>query len=300
MVRRISVLAVLAMGVAIAGSAEVITFQDGVSPTPDYAGTADAHIISWDGGQNQLARPPVDTPQNAGAHCYIEEGDYNETGGTDDSKIILIKFDVSSISADRAGDVASAKIGLYYRYERATAGGDGCGGSNSAPSNDATVMAGRSNAHYLQAQKILKNWGEGVGGGYAEGGVDGHDAADDAGEVTWNSTGFELWEAIGAEGPSDVAMPESSTWFDPVPFTWVWFDVTRMTGDWVGNPETNFGVKISQETDNIPENPAHMYVGGAYDFVASENDIDPIETRPKLVVELLESSSAGDDWALYR
>lgn len=321
MMRRVCVLAVLAMGVAIAGSAEVITFQDGVSPTPDYAGTADAHIISWDGSANQVGRNPDGTsddqgkgggnPQNTGAHCYIEEGDYGANGGQLDSKIILIRFDISSIPPARANDVGSAKIGLFYRYERNTSGADGCGGGNSAPGSDRAVMRGRSNAHYLQVQRVLKPWIEGTGGGHAAGGVDGEDTADGV-AVTWNHTGIELWEAIGAEGPTDVSPPISSTWFKPTPFTWVWFDVTPLARDWIGNPDGNYGVKISQETDNDPTTQADLpadtwdptlgalYVGGAYNFVSSDNDIDPIETRPKLVIELLESSSAGDDWTLYR
>jgi hypothetical protein len=316
MMKRLSVLAVLAMGMAMVASAEVITFQDGVSPTPAYAGTADAHIISWDGSQNQTKRladgrsdPGTaggGNPQNAGLNEYIEEGDYNANGGQLDSKVILISFDISSIAKSRAKDVASAKLGLYYVYERATAGDSS---NNSKPGPVATVLKGRSNAHYVQAQKILKKWAEGKGGGAAAGGVDGADTPDNSGGVTWNSTGYEIWEAIGAEGPTDVAMPESSTWFKPTPFSWLYIDVTKMTRDWVADPATNFGVKISQETDNDPNVQAGlpstadpklgaMYVGGAYDF-ASRNNADAPH-RPKLIVELLQSSSAGEDWSLYR
>jgi hypothetical protein len=315
MMKRLSVLAVLAMGMAMVASAEVITFQDGVSPTPAYAGTADAHIISWDGSQNQtkrLADGKSDpgtagggNPQNAGVHVYIEEGDYNATGGQLDSKVILISFDISSIATSKAKDVASAKLGLYYVYERATAGGS----DNSLPGTEKVVLKGRSIAHYVQAQKILKKWAEGVGGIIGSGGVDGADTPDNSGGVTWNSTGYVIWEAIGAEGPTDVAMPESSTWFKPTPYSWLYIDVTKMTRDWVADPATNYGVKISQETDNDPKVQAGlastadqtlgaMYVGGAYDFVSRNNTDAP--HRPKLIVELLQSSSAGEDWSLYR
>jgi hypothetical protein len=292
------VLAVLAMGLAIGASAEVITFQDGVSPTPDYAGTADAHIISWDGSQNQTGRNADGTsdpgtagggnPQNTGAHEWIEEGDFG--GGNLDSKCIVIKFDVSSIP--QAAVVGSAKVGLYYVYERNAGGGaDGPG----------DVSKGWVHPHYLYAAKILKPWIEGDGGGAANGNVDGADTPDGV-AVTWNHTGVELWEAIGAEGPSDTEMPESAIWFKPDPGMWIWFPVTNMCQDWVADPASNNGLKISQEPNNIAgdgtDGLGAMMPQGAHNF-ASRNNPDAAQ-RPKLVVEILAASGAGGDWTLYK
>ncbi len=282
MMKTLSLVAGLALIlVSGAGAIEVIEFQQGVSPTADYAGTADAHIISWDGTENQLDRPPADTPQNTGGHDFIEEGDYNIEGGSDDSKVILIKFDISSIDASAANRMKNAEVGLYFAFERREGSDD--------PS------AGLSNPHFLSTQRILKNWAEGDGG--ADSGVDGDDAPDNSGVVTWNSTGSELWEAIGAEGPTDVGPVESRTWFDPVPGTWLWLDVSQMAKSWIANPDANNGVKISQETDNDPTDDPAVYVGGAYNFASSENA--QADDRPVLRVSLYEESTVGSEWSIY-
>ncbi len=298
MMKRVCFFGVLAMGLAIGASGEVITFQDGVSPTPDYAGTADAHIISWDGSQNQTARNADGTsddggagggdPQNTGAHEWFEEGDYG--GGNLDSKCMLIKFDLSSIPQDAV--VGSAKLGLYYVYERNAGGGaDGPG----------DVEAGHKTAHPLYAAKILKPWIEGDGGGVGNNNVDGADAPDGT-AVTWNHTGVELWEAIGAEGPSDTEMPESVVWFKPDPGMWLWFPVSNMCQDWVANPDANNGVKLSQEPNNIPgdgeDGLGAMMAQGAHNFASSDNPT--AWQRPKLVVEILAASEVDQDWTLYK
>lgn len=297
------VAAILVIGTAPAFS-EVIQFQQGVSPTAAYAGCQDAHIISWDNSENQLSRNPDGTnagsdpstpavpggnAQNAGAHAYIEEGDYGTSGIlTNDSKVILIKFDVSSIAAAQANRVRSAQVQLYFSHER-SAGGDGQGPTNPA--------AGKKQPHLVNAQPILRAWSEGTGGGSGSN-VDGVDAPDNSGAVSWNSTGAELWEAIGAEGPTDVGPVESSTYFDPtIPGHWVSFDVTRMARRWIANPASNNGVKLSQETDNVPENPATSYVGGAYNFVSRNNT--NTANRPLLKVDLAGASNVGEEWSVY-
>ncbi len=281
-------------------SGDVITLQEGVD---GYEGTKDAHIISWDGSQNQLGRlddgsnagngtetpPPGGDPQNAGAHEFIEEGDFG--GGTDDSKVILIEFDTSGVDASSASRLLSAQIGLYYSHER-SAGGNGEGPTNPA--------AGDNNPHLISAQMVLKSWDEGDGGDVDAGSnVDGVDTPDNSGAVTWNSTGSELWEAIGAEGPSDVGPVISTTFFDAsIPGHWVWVDVTDAARKWIADPSTNNGVKISQETDNIPENPPSVYVDGAYNFVSSDNE--QVNLRPILQLEFINESNVGDEWSLYR
>ncbi|HQH74180.1 MAG TPA: DNRLRE domain-containing protein [bacterium] len=253
------------------GFTETLMFQDGVAPTQDYAGSADVHIISFDGSGNQTSRPPAQTPQNTGMHTFIEEGDYGDAPSAAnpdlslDSKVILIRFDISTIPVARANEVMKAEVGLYFVFERVKGGGD--------------PAAGLRNPHNLNTQKILKNWAEGFGTG-----VDGIDAEDNTEQVTWNSTGYELWEAIGAEGPTDVGPVESSTLFDPVPGTWIWFDVTQMCREWIAGPSANFGVKISQETDNDPTNAPTVYVVGCYDFASREND--EYTEHPQLRIEM--------------
>jgi len=285
-IRMVTVFISLMVGFGI--HAEVITFQDGVSPTTSYFGTADVHIISFDGSGNQTSRPPANPPQNTGAHIYIEEGDYGDAPSAAnpdlslDSKVILIRFDLASIPAARSKEVIKAQVGLYFAYERVK------GGSGQGPSD---ASAGLKNPHNLNTQKVLKKWAEGDGAG-----VDGVDAEDNTEQVTWNSTGYELWEAIGAEGPTDVGPVETSTYFDPVPDTWIWLDVTKMAQDWIASPAANFGVKISQETDNDPTNAPTIYVVGCYDFVSRENP--EIDQHPELSIELGIPSSVGN-WDLY-
>lgn len=271
----------------------LVTLQQGVN---GYDGTEDAHIISWDGSIQQTARHPdgsnagdgsdpaySNLANNTGGHAYIEEGDFG--GGSTDSKVILIKFDTSSIAAADARRLARAQIGLYHVYER-NAGGGGDGPTD--PS------AGHMNPHLLSVQPLLKAWDEGD----TANGVDGDDADDNTGAVTWNSTGSELWEAIGAEGPSDVGPVISTTYFDTVPGQWVWFDVTPAARQWIANAGSNNGVKISQETDNVPENPPSVYPQGAHNFASSENE--SVSLRPQLALEFISASNVGSEWSLYR
>lgn len=298
--------------------AEILTFQEGVG---GYAGTQDTHIISWDGNQNQLTRLDDGSnggnggatattgghPQNAGGHIYIEQGDYGTTKPLlDDSKAILIKFDLAGIT----GTVNSARIGLHYWYERST--------GNVATQGSGTKL----DPNTLYVNRVLKRWEEGNGG--ATSGVDGDDAADNSGVVTWNSTGFELWQAMGAEGPEDIAPPEDVVVFDPIEvffqegddYGWVWFDVTESAAIWVADPSQNNGVKISQEPypttfltpDLTLPNGTVVYRGsptatpgdfepGAHNYVSSENTM--VDLRPKLVLDINRSSTDIGSWSLY-
>ncbi len=286
---------------------ETIELQQGVN---NYSGTQDAHIISWDGSENQLIRKDDGSnggngtalaggnPQNAGSHTFIEEGDYGSgTGLVDDSKCILIQFDLSGISAK---NVTRAKIGLYYWYERSTG-------------SDATEMSGTKKAiNTLYVNRILKKWAQGTS--TTGGGVDGDETADNTGEVTWNSTGFELWQAMGAEGPADIAPTESVTLFDPAVGGWTWFDVTQSVRMWLADPASNNGVKIGQEAypavflepdltladgtvvyRAAPTATPTGFVGGAHDFISSENT-GHADLRPKLV---LEGASSASDWEIF-
>jgi hypothetical protein len=292
----------------IAAPAFALELQNGVN---GYEGTADTHIVSWDGNQNQLVRLADGSnggngggtattggdPQNPGGHTFLEEGDYGSGDFTlyDDSKCILIKFDLTGVDAK---SVTSAKIGLYYWYERSTG-------------SDATEGSGtKKTPHVLNVNRILKPWGEGDD----TSGVDGADAPDNSGPVTWNSTGSELWQAMGAEGPADIAPTESQTLFDPAVGGWTWFDVTASARKWLADPSTNNGVKIGQELypvgalepDLTLANGKVVYSGhptgnptgfaaGAHDFVSSENSMT--ELRPKLV---LEGASDAANWELFK
>lgn len=288
----------------------IVTLQQGVD---GYAGTQDAHIISWDGNQNQLVRTATGgnggngsatattggNPQNAGGHIFIEEGDFGSTFPLfDDSKCIVIQFNTSQLS----GTVTSAQIALYYWYERST------GNAN-------TELSGtKLNPHTLNVTRILKPWAEGNGG--ATSGVDGDDAPDNSGVVTWNSTGFELWQAIGAEGPEDIAPTESSIEFDPFNGGWTFFDVTASVKHWLANPGENHGVKISQEVypisfktpDLTLPNGMAVYKGhpadpspfepGAHNFISSENNNSP-DLRPQLIIDgTISIGTSVMDWQL--
>ncbi len=308
---------------AIPAFSEVITFQDGVSPTPDYAGTGDTHIISWDDGdlsgtgQGQLYRNPdgtnagnspppndhVENPQNMGGFHLMEEGDNG--GGSSDSKVLLVQFlnlD-DHIPPASAGDVRNAQIGLYFDSFRE---------GNENPS------------HTLYVNRILKRWAEGDGADPElypdDNNYDGTDTPDNSGAVTWNSTGFELWQAMGAEGPEDIAPPESELFFDVdaiQPGDWVWFDVTESAQIWIADPEQNHGVKIGQEVypeeflepdlelpngrmvySSAPvENPTE-FPDGRYVFRTSEHE--ETETHPQLVIELGGLSSSAGEWSIYK
>lgn len=288
---------------------ETITLQQG----PTYSGTSDTHIVSWDGSENQLTRKDDGSnggsgtafaggaPQNAGGHSFIEEGDYTTPHGatplTADSKCILIKFDVSPVKA-----VTSAKIGLYYWFSR--------NGGDAAKEKSGTSQI----KHKVNVNRILKDWARGNGG--IAGGVDGTDAADNTGGVTWNSTGYEVWQAMGVEGPEDIAPTESVTEYDPAVGGWVWFDVTASAKLWVSDPSKNFGVKIGQEVYDAskflapdlklpngkmvfrgaPVAVQTDFTSGAYDFVSSSNK-DHKDLRPKLVVE---GTSSATSWEIFQ
>jgi hypothetical protein len=297
--------------IALPAFTQTVELQQGVN---GYEGTQDTHIISWDGSENQLVRladgsnggngstsPPAGgNPQNAGGHIFIEEGDYGSGDFTlyDDSKVILIKFDLTGVT----GTATSAQIGLYYWWERSS-GSEGTEGSGT-----------KETPHTLYVNRILKPWAEGD----AAEGVDGTDAPDNSGAVTWNSTGFELWQAMGAEGPEDIAPPESETVFDPAVGGWTWFDVTESVNMWLADPSSNNGVKISQEAypetfldpdltlpDGTvvysagPTDSPTGFAAGAHDFISSENTDHP-DLRPKLVMEGVSMSSSAGDWELFR
>lgn len=308
----VAIVAALAL-VALPAFTQTIELQQGVN---GYEGTQDAHIISWDGNQNQLIRKDDGTnggnggatpttggnPQNAGSWIFIEEGDYGtstEPTLRDDSKVILIQFDLSGIDA---GGALDAQIGLYYWFERST------GNQNTEKSGT------KKTPHNLYVNRILKPWAQGTS--TTAGGVDGDDTPDNSGEVTWNSTGFELWQAMGAEGPEDIAPTESVTFFDPAVGGWTWFNVTDSVNLWLADPSTNHGVKISQEMypeeflepdlvlpdgkvvyRGAPVAQSSGFVGGAHNFISSENT--NAELRPKLVINLGIKSNS-DNWELFQ
>jgi len=297
--------------IAAPAYSETITLQQGAN----YWGTSDCHIFSYDGNQNQMVRKADGSnggngtatattggyPQNTGGWDYIEEGDYTVPHPTtpliDDSKCILIKFDLSGVKA-----VTSAKLGIYYWFERN--GGD----VTKEKSGTSQIK------HTLNVNRLLKDWGMGSGGGNGVG-VDGSDQKDNAGSATWNSTGYEFWQAIGAEGPEDIAPTETTTVFDPAVGGWVWFDVTASAKFWVATPNKNFGVKIGQEVypakfndpdltlpngkkvyKGAPVTTQTDFVSGAYDFVSSSNKGKPA-LRPQLVIE---GTSSASSWEIFQ
>lgn len=302
------------------GQTDTFVFQQGIFPDASYAGTEDTHIISWDDGdmlrgnsdgQNQLFRhldgtnagqnlPPnnyLENPQNMGGFDLMEEGDNG--GGSNDSKVLLIQF----LGLEQyptsyfLTQGFSAKIGLYFDQYR--------------PGND-------NPSHTLYVNRILKKWSEGIGAtNPGDRDYDGTDTIDNSGAVTWNSTGFELWQAMGAEGPEDIAPTEHEFYFDTAVVksgTWVWFDVTQSAKIWFGNPALNHGVKISQEVyptlfkepdltlpngqkvySSSPVDTPATFVNGRYVFRTSEHA--EVLTRPQLVIEY--GISPIGNWSIY-
>lgn len=308
---------------------DVFEFQDGVSPTPDYDGTQDSYIIAWDDGDleggsaaaaQQLFRHTnpefpdelgtnaggtedpdniyFENAQNMGAQTEMEMGDNG--GGANDSKSLLIEFDGldSVIPPSRAGEVTSAELILTFSRYR-----DG----NDNPS------------HTIYVNRLLKPWLQGEGDDFP----DGVDTPDNSGGVTWNSTGIELWQAMGAEGPADVAPTESETFFDAdviQSLDPVSFDVTESARIWIADPSQNHGVKLSSEVypdgvtrtflepdltlpdgtviySSAPVADPSVWVNGRYVYYTSEQDFP--DERPKLIITLGGSGTNVNNWSLY-
>ena len=146
----------------------------------------------------------------------------------------------------------------------------------------------------LYATRLLKNWGEGAGGD-----MDGRIAV--AGEVNWYwaRQDLERWQYGGARGPTDMAPPESSAIVSQATLgTWIQWDVTQMTRDWVQNPLNNFGLKLAQ--DPAVGTSATMWIRGLPGFYSSNYATNP-NLRPMLVVKWTQAPSLGvSRWELYQ
>jgi len=231
---------------------DYLVYQDGVFPTPDYAGTADAHVLVFR------------TDNNTGGHDYIEEGDWN--GGHGDHKEIFVRFDLTGFPEDKMAE--SASLHLFYALQRR-------GGAFQPVDHDAYVRA------------VLKAWGEGTGTG-----PDGADAQDGDVTWNSARHNQEAWEVPGAYGETDIAVPDpaddvkSTVPYGSNPGQWVHFEgnaLTQWVNDWLLGRAPNNGLKVTQ---NPGHDPAFDYVAGAYDFASSDN-ADPT-IRPVLVIKLTE------------
>ncbi|MBN1420377.1 MAG: DNRLRE domain-containing protein [Planctomycetes bacterium] len=240
-----------------------MAFQTGRYPDASYDGTFDAHIVVYRSWEYDDETPNI---YNSGAHDHLEEGDWN--GGHADHKEILIGFDISRIPANQV--VKSASLWMYYDYCR----------------------SGQWVDHRSYAANVLKKWNEGRGTG-----VDGDIAQ--PGEVTWRwaRAGEETWDvdsAIwdgtdyaddtrgGAYGPADIAAPEAlSTVYGSTGGRWARWPVTNMVREWIADPSTNFGMKVTQNPGN---NPSADYIPGGYDFFS--RNYGNAGFRPMLLVEM--------------
>ena len=236
---------------------DFVVLQEGVSPSPDYDGCQDAHIIYYRTDQGEW---------NTGGHNYIEEGDWG--GGHGDKKEILIQFDLAGLS----GSVSQAELWLYYAFQRNT----GAMGQD----------------HVAYAVPVLKEWNEGTGTG-----VDGRLALDgevtwqstryneesweswDSGDIDWpcDPDDLPIERSGGAYGPEDVnldmAVPcnesdDPMDGFGSIDGTWVYWNVTDIVNAWLSGSLPNNGLKITQQTTN---SPCDEYIQGGYDFVSSNN-----------------------------
>jgi hypothetical protein len=93
------------------GSMTSTSFQDGVSPAADYAGTRDT----------TLSQESPDTNYGAAAVCYV---DGDDPPGSGKDKSVIIRWDVSDINPGEQIDSASVTLhvvnetsGPYYLYE---------------------------------------------------------------------------------------------------------------------------------------------------------------------------------------
>lgn len=238
-----------------------IVFQQGAYPVPSYAGCEDAHIImygtyGWTGNRN------------AGAHDYLEEGDWwgvedplpssRPNPGFDDNKMILLKFDLSSVGPGSA--VGNAYLRMFYDFQR----------------NEVVSAID----HYSWAHMLSKPWGEGLGTGF-----DGPAAAH--GECSFVSarTGIEDWETSGARGLSDIQDPatfaaRSNVMYGSSADVWIEWDITDFVQYWIDHPEQNHGLKVSQDETGYATSGYHR---GGYDFRSSEHATS--STRPMLVID---------------
>ena len=224
-------------------SPEVLIFQQGLLPTPSYTGCADTHIILYT------------VNSNTGAHNFIEEGDWN--GGTADNKLIVTRFDISSVPRDKL--VRQAFLKVFYYRERSTL----------------TRID-----HYLYGHMIAKTWGEGTGTGF-----DGPQAL--TGECSWNSArhAIESWQVAGCRGLTDIKRPtdfqaRSTAQIGVTTGVWVTLDIAPFVRHWLANPSQNFGVKLSQDSTGYG---GVLYVQGAYDFCSAQYATPGF--RPMLVIE---------------
>jgi hypothetical protein len=227
--------------------ANLVVLQQGRLPDPSYAGTADAHVITWA------------SDNNSGANNEIEEGDWN--GGTGDHKKSLIRFDLSSVALS-AANVTSAEILLYHSAYRSSA-----------------------TLHTIWTQKVLKTWNEGTGNGIdgeaaTTGVVTWNHARYNTGATS------APWEIPGLMGVTDAGpmWRHPGTTFGNVRNVWISLDVTRDVRDFLTTPASNKGWKISQDRvqGRADDDARNYYALGCYDFI-SRNNAD-VGHRPMLII----------------
>lgn len=223
-------------------------FQQGVFPNPAYNGTQDTHIMVFDS-----------TRSTAGSR-QLEEGAW--PGGQVDHKKILIAFDLSSVPSTFT--LGRAELRLYAFHER---------------------VAGYRHGHTLYAARLRKPWHAGQTRSFEDGQTRDFDGeAADEGAVTFGSVrhGQEPWEMPGALGLTDVADCESSATVGENWPEWVTFDVTGSVRDFLKNPSSNHGWKISQDPVRGIEDSAIEYAKGIYNYKSSE--APEVHLRPMLIL----------------
>lgn len=215
---------------------EMIILQQGQR---NYHGCSDAHI---------LANKP---DWNTGA----EEGlEVTGNGGANDAKHGLLRFDLTTLSADIK--IESAWLTLYLAKRR----------------------TGQTANKTLAAYRLNRPWLQGSGNDLS--GYDGRLAK--TGEVSWlyASTPDQPWTGAGAQGaPGDHAiLPENlrtmqST--DPVG-QWYSWEISDLVRFWLSKPDSNFGLVLREP--EISDQP------GILNFASSE--CKPDSLHPKLYIKL--------------
>jgi len=210
-------------------------YQDGMFPTPAYAGTKDTHII-------------LNTPDsNQGKSTLLEEGTCN--GGQSDYKDTLVSFAIDALPAGK--QLQSATMGTYFSQVRAC-----------TPS-----------VHTVYLRQLLQEWGEGTGTGTdGPAALAGEASWNNArvGVAAWGMAGANSSSTdIMPLDPDDASVS-----YGPTAPAWVTFGgegLPALVQYWLDGGD-NFGVKITENADF--DNPTPTYASGINDFNSRESS-DP-------------------------
>lgn len=247
-------------------------YQQGQYPTTAYAGCYDLQVYQWNSGNF-----------NTGWNQFMEEGENSR--GINDNKIPIIRF---GLDIDPGATVFGATLRIFHDSNRTVIGGpNGTSGT----------------VHRVYAAKINRDWTEGCATGN-----DGRYANLDEANWWFARMALSNWASGGLRGGAlDCDMPESyADLTTNTRATYVTWDVTEMTADWVANPASNYGVKLSQDDQNTTHYPMTWwainqpsYAGGICDLRSRNHGT--ANSRPMLIILAYRPPElSATHWELYR